>query len=84
MSAADRRVLLRALAERGGDVAVEERRRAVRALGEGGDVPPETRRVLSTMAVRIVVGLLQQPAAAIATGDDRVAATAAELFVPDE
>lgn len=76
--------MLRALAERGGEVAVEERRRALRAIDDGIDAPPETRRVLSTMAVRLVVGLLRPPAAAIATGDDHTAATAAELFVPDE
>lgn len=77
VSVADRRAMLRALAERGGNVAVEEQRRAFRALDDGTDVPPETRRVLSTMAVRLVVGLLRPPAAAIATGDDHTAATAA-------
>jgi hypothetical protein len=76
--------VVRALAAHGGEVVVAERRRALRALDDGTGVPPEVRRVVSTMAVRIVTALLRRPAAAIAAGDDPVAAATAEAFVPGE
>jgi hypothetical protein len=79
-----RRAALRALATHGGEVVVAERRRALRALDDGTGVPPEVRRVISTMAVRIVTDLLRRPAAAIAAGDDPVAAAAVRAFAPTE
>jgi hypothetical protein len=80
---ADRRDTLRALATRGGEVVVAERRRALREFDDGSGVSPETQRIVSTMAVRIVVQLVRRPAAAVAT-DDHAAEVAADLFVPDE
>lgn len=81
---ADRRETLRALAARGGEVVVAERRRALREFDDGSGVSPETRRVVSTMAVRIAVGLVRRPAATVAAADDNAVEVVADLFVPDE
>ncbi|WP_380675336.1 hypothetical protein [Salinigranum sp. GCM10025319] len=84
LSAAERRDALRGLADHGGSVAVEETRRALRKLDDGTGVQPETRRVLTTMAVRLSMRLLRRPAAAVEGGDDHVTETVTELFDPAE
>ena len=83
-SAADRRDALRGLTEHGGELAVEETRRALRTLDDGPGVDPETRRVLTTMAVRLSMRLLRRPTVAVEASDDRTAETVAELFAPAE
>lgn len=76
VSPAQRRAVLRTLAD--------QRRAAIRALDDGTSVPPETRRVLSTMAVRLAVRTLRPFATPLADGDDRAAVAVAELFAPLE
>jgi hypothetical protein len=84
VSPAQRRAVLRTLADRGGEVAADQRRTAIRALDDGTGVPPETRRVLSTMAVRLAVRVVSPFATPLVDGDDRAAAAVAELFAPPE
>lgn len=66
------------LAGRAGDVVSVELERALRAFDDGSGVPPEARRVLSTMAVRIAVGVVRPPV--VAADDGRAAETMSELF----
>ena len=84
LSAAERRAALRGLADHGGELAVEETQRALRTLDDGTGVDPETRRVLTTMAVRLSIRLLRRPGVAVDAGDDRVAEAVADLFDPAE
>lgn len=75
--------LARQLASRAGDVATAERDRAVRAFGDGSDRSADAHRILTTMAVRIAVGLCRTPMAAAADDEARVE-TMTELFLADE
>jgi hypothetical protein len=84
LSAADRRAALRGLADHGGELAVEETQRALRTLDDGTGVDPETRQVLTTMAVRLSMRLLRRPAVGVEAGDDHVTETVADLFDPTE
>ena len=75
-----RREALRALAASGGQAVVDERRQAFRSLDDGTGVSPETRRVLSTMAVRIATRILRRPGVAARAGDESTVETVAALF----
>lgn len=77
-----RRELGGRLASQAGDVVSVEVDRALRAFDDGDGVPPEARRVLSTMAVRIAVGVVRPPA--VAADDRQDAETVAELFLADD
>lgn len=68
--------LRRALTSRAGEVVETERRRAVRSF-EDDDV---ARRVLTTMAVRIAVQLVE-PALLAAETDERCSAVVDDLFL---
>lgn len=81
-SATSERELGRQLAGRAGDAVSVELDRALRAFDDGSGVPPEVRRVLSTMAIRIAVGVLRAPA--VAADDGRDVETVAELFRADD
>lgn len=72
----------RRLAGRAGDVVSVELDRALGAFDDGSGVPPEVRRALSTMAIRIAVGVVRPPA--IAADDERDVETMAELFLADD
>ncbi|WP_152041968.1 hypothetical protein [Salinigranum salinum] len=84
LSPAQRRAVLRVLADRSGEVATDQRRAAISALDDGTGVPPETRWVLSTMAVRLAVRVVSPFATPLVDGDDRAAVAVAELFAPSE
>jgi hypothetical protein len=81
-SATSERELGRQLAGRAGDAVSVELDRALRTFDDGSGVPPEARRVLSTMAIRIAVGVLRAPA--VAVDDGRDVETVAELFRADD
>jgi hypothetical protein len=70
--------LARRLGARAGGVVTTELDRALRAFDDGSGVPSDARRVLSTMAVRIAVGVVRRPA--VAPEDGAHAETLAALF----
>lgn len=72
----------RQLADRAGRVVTAELERTLRTFDDGNGVSPDARRVVSTMAIRIAVGLLQRPGRA---GEDDIAAeTVARLFLSED
>lgn len=80
--AVDREAAVEALAAHAGEIATEERQRALRAFDD--EVTPAVHRVLSTLAVRVAVGALKPAATAITEGDAQTAATVSTLFSPEE